>query len=236
MIVENNNNNFNFLIEGNIGAGKSTFVEKLKYLELGVPIKIVPEPVNIWTNYNNHNYLQLFYDNPRKWTFAFQQMVLNTAANVYRDNQQMDVNTPQINFFERSMYSPINIFALQQYKSNVLCDAEMDLIRKVTDDTCKWINYDIRGIIYVRTDPQITRDRMVKRNRKEDCTLPLGYLQDLHQLHDEWLMGDMKKTNLPVLIYENNTNVTIENFDRVKQEISSWVQNPTDKIINPEMF
>jgi len=63
--------NWNFLVEGNIGAGKSTFVEKLRELEIGKEINTIPEPVNVWTNYNGHNYLQLFYDNPRKWTFTF---------------------------------------------------------------------------------------------------------------------------------------------------------------------
>jgi len=98
----------------------------------------------------------------------------------------------------------------------VLCEAEMDLLKKVTEDTCKWIDYDIKGIIYVRTDPHVTLERMQRRNRKEDCTLPLGYLQDLHALHDQWLMGDNKTTNLPVLVYENNCSTTVNEFHRVK--------------------
>lgn len=36
----------------------------------------------------------------------------------------------------------------------------MDLLKKVTEDTCKWIDYDIKGIIYVRTDPHVTLERM----------------------------------------------------------------------------
>lgn len=59
------------MIEGNIGAGKSIFVDKLRGLDLDMEINIVPEPVNVWTNYNNHNYLQYFYENPGKWTFPF---------------------------------------------------------------------------------------------------------------------------------------------------------------------
>ena len=39
----------NFLIEGNIGAGKSTFLARLKNLPIN--ITIIPEPVKIWTNY-----------------------------------------------------------------------------------------------------------------------------------------------------------------------------------------
>lgn len=45
----------NYLIEGNIGAGKSTFLNRLKALNLN--ITIVQEPVQTWTNYLGHNYL-----------------------------------------------------------------------------------------------------------------------------------------------------------------------------------
>ena len=45
----------------------------------------------------------------------------------------------------------------------VLCDAEMDLLRKITLDICEWINYDIKGIIYVRTLPEISMNRITSR-------------------------------------------------------------------------
>jgi deoxyadenosine/deoxycytidine kinase len=50
----------NFLIEGNIGSGKSTFLNKLT--QIPMPINLIPEPVNIWTSYKGHNYLKLFYE------------------------------------------------------------------------------------------------------------------------------------------------------------------------------
>lgn len=59
----------NFLVEGNIGSGKSTFLQKLHNLKL--PITTIPEPVDVWTSYKGHNYLQYFYDNPGKWGFTF---------------------------------------------------------------------------------------------------------------------------------------------------------------------
>lgn len=114
------------------------------------------------------------------------------------------------------MYSPYHVFARQQFEDGVLCKAEMELLKKITNDTCSWIDYDIKGIIYVRTDPEITLDRMRRRMRKEDCSLPLSYLQSLHQRHEEWLAQPSNPQNLPVLIYENNTNVTIEDFQLVR--------------------
>ncbi len=48
-------NNKSFLVEGNIGAGKSTFLNKLSLVSEN--IQIIPEPVAVWTNYKEHNYL-----------------------------------------------------------------------------------------------------------------------------------------------------------------------------------
>jgi deoxyadenosine/deoxycytidine kinase len=95
----------------------------------------------------------LFYDNPRKWTFQFQQLAINTAASEYKENQTNN----GINFFERSIYSPLKIFAQQQFITGALTLEEMDLHEKITNDIMKWINYDIKGIIYVRTSPEVAQ-------------------------------------------------------------------------------
>ncbi|EGR30336.1 hypothetical protein IMG5_134510 [Ichthyophthirius multifiliis] len=220
----------NFLIEGNIGAGKSTLLEKLKENQ-NAQINVVPEPVHIYTNYNGHNYLQYFYDNPRKWTFAFQQIVLNVTANQYRKNQ----NQGQINLFERSMYSPLQIFAQEQFEKGVLCEAEMELLKKITNDICEWINYDIKGIIYVRTSPEISMERMKARSRVEECTIPIEYLQDLHKLHEQWLFYK-KDLSLPVLIYENNKNAAGQNTEAIQEFVYQWMQNPTNQILDPQFL
>ena len=39
----------NYLIEGNIGSGKSTFLNKLK--RISEDVVTVPEPVNVWVDY-----------------------------------------------------------------------------------------------------------------------------------------------------------------------------------------
>ena len=68
-----------FCVEGNIGAGKSTWLDMVHSNadaehEL---IEVVPEPVHMWQNSpHGHNLLDLFYDNPEKHAFAFHQFVL----------------------------------------------------------------------------------------------------------------------------------------------------------------
>ena len=70
-----------FCVEGNIGAGKTTWLDMVQSNggaehEL---IEVVPEPVHMWQNSpQGHNLLELFYENPEKYAFAFQQFVLVT--------------------------------------------------------------------------------------------------------------------------------------------------------------
>jgi hypothetical protein len=68
-------------VEGNIGAGKTTWLDMVQS-DTGADhelIEVVPEPVHVWQNSpQGHNFLNLFYEDPAKYAFAFQQFVLVT--------------------------------------------------------------------------------------------------------------------------------------------------------------
>ena len=61
-------------VEGNIGAGKSTFLGELqkRYADRD-DIMFLLEPVGIWESVvdeEGKNMLEKFYDNPKKYSFA----------------------------------------------------------------------------------------------------------------------------------------------------------------------
>jgi ABC-type cobalamin/Fe3+-siderophores transport system ATPase subunit len=70
-----------FCVEGNIGAGKTTWLDMVRS-DTGAEhelIEVVPEPVHQWQKSpQGHNMLDLFYKDPKKYAFAFQQFVLVT--------------------------------------------------------------------------------------------------------------------------------------------------------------
>jgi len=43
-------------------------------------------------------------------------------------------------------------------------------------------------IIYLRTPAELCLERIKKRGRNEEQQMPLDYLKNLEDLHDEWLM------------------------------------------------
>lgn len=57
-------------VEGNLGAGKSTY---LSFVQKVFPsIEIIKEPVDEWQNIRGHNLLELFYKDSKRWSFTFQ--------------------------------------------------------------------------------------------------------------------------------------------------------------------
>ena len=46
---------------------------------------------------------------------------------------------------------------------------------------------DVDLIVYLRTDPEVVFERIKKRCRNEEKTIPLDYLRCLHRLHERWL-------------------------------------------------
>lgn len=68
-----------YSIEGNIGSGKTVL---LHLLSKRLPnILIAPEPLGEWQQIENHNLLKVYYDDPHRWAYTFQNYALLTRSN-----------------------------------------------------------------------------------------------------------------------------------------------------------
>ena len=92
------------IIEGNIGAGKSTVLNILKQ-NLDI-FKIIEEPVTKWTNIDGVNLLKNFYQEPKKWAFPLQVWISATMIEAHNEMTKKPVKV-----MERSMYRYF-VFAL----------------------------------------------------------------------------------------------------------------------------
>ena len=54
------------------------------------------------------------------------------------------------------------------------------------------LDFHIDLIVYLRTDPEVAYERIKARSRHEETRIPFQYLQDLHQLHEDWLVEKTK--------------------------------------------
>jgi len=94
------------LFEGNIAAGKSTVGRRLA--ESGL-FDFIEEPVGSWQKDFAANLLELFYKDPKRWSFTFQLAAFTTRAKTWTEVLAMTDHQNVV--LERSIYCDRYVFA-----------------------------------------------------------------------------------------------------------------------------
>ncbi|CAF3913910.1 unnamed protein product [Rotaria magnacalcarata] len=77
------------------------------------------------------------------------------------------------------------------------------------------------SLFYLRATPETCLQRIHARNRSEEESISLDYLQKLHECHEEWLIN-RHNTNLSIPILVVDANQTKE---RVYNDTNTHVEN-----------
>jgi len=179
----------NIHIEGNIGAGKSTL---LNYLKDKLECNISQEPVGEWMKMD---LLDKFYKDIDRWSFAFQMNCFISRAH------QVEQLPGGDNLIERSILSD-KIFAQNCFNNGNMEKTEFEIYTKWSTWLYERVCKEIKNVIYLRSSPEVSYERIKRRNRDGEETIPLEYLKQLHDLHDSWLM-DNEELNVLVLDADN---------------------------------
>ena len=207
-------------IEANIGGGKSTFTRKLMQGESNdsdynydlIPRKntlLLLEPVDEWVNTKDSegkNILEHYYADPKKYSFSFQMnSFISRCEKLQKETEKhikCNANScagPVI--MERSVYSDYHCFARNCFENGSMTEIEYNIYKKWFDWLTKSFSIESSGYIYIRTDPEVCYERVKKRSRSAEGIIPLEYLTDLHNKHEEWLMSLPKDK---VLVLDGN--------------------------------
>jgi len=89
---------FTVVVEGNIGSGKTTFLEHFK--KFSEEVEILAEPVEKWRNAKGHNLLQMMYENPSRWSLTFQTYVQLTML---QNHTMVDILHGDLAYFDDSI-------------------------------------------------------------------------------------------------------------------------------------
>jgi deoxyadenosine/deoxycytidine kinase len=223
-------------IEGNIGSGKSTFLDILrkqfKYHHFN--IEYVDEPLDLWLKMkddNNVNLLDNFYKDQERWSYTFQNFAFishkkyleNAFNSLIKKEQDKELKyIDGIIICERSTLTDKYVFGKQLYQDGKINKMEW----QIYEEWFNWLenkfdNLKIDYHIYVRTSPEICQERIKKRNRDEETTIPLEYLEKIHNRHDEWL----RSTSYNDKVLEiDSTDGYFDNPEKIKMIISN-IQN-----------
>jgi len=188
-------------IEGNIGVGKSTFVDIIKkYISNS---EIVGEPVEMWKQMKDSdgtNILQKFYQDIPRWAYSFQNLACITRMTKIEDTIQN--SNAQFIFLDRSLGTDKNVFEKMLYDSGKISEIEHQMYNLWCEFYYKYIRPEFENIIiYLRCQPEIALERIKKRGRIEEKDITLEYLSDLHKYHENWLISN---PNLNVIIIDCN--------------------------------
>lgn len=189
-------------VEGNIGAGKSTF---LKMLERHLPIILTTEPCDEWQNVQGENLLQAYYQDPSKWAAIFQMYASMTRI---RKQQHQALQCGLVQIMERSWFSDRFCFGSMLYDKHCIDDLSWNIYCQMWDWQCKQTQQPL-AFIYLRVMPEQCYQRMRNRSRGEETGVSLQYLQALHECHENLLVRksatDFMK-NMPVLVLDGSLN------------------------------
>ncbi len=212
--MSKNNDILSLSVEGNIGAGKSTF---LKIIKEWLAVQIVYEPHEKWQKVGGQNLLDKFYKDTARWAYTFQTYAFITRV-MEQEAAARNV-THLVQVLDRSVYSDRYCFAKNCFDMGSMNALEWKLYQEWFSWLVGAYTSKIKGFIYLQTDPEVCYSRLVKRNRSEESTVSLDYLTMIHEKHEQWLVyGKELESNLknaPVLVLECNKDFE---YDLQEQE------------------
>lgn len=182
-------------VEGNIGSGKSTFVE---FLRKSIPNAIfLQEPVKEWNevrDHTNETMLEKFYKDQSRYSFSFQMMAYISRLALLK--KTVEENPDAIIITERCLNTDREVFAKMLFDQNKIEEVEYQIY-------LKWFynfqsDYPINQYIYLRTDPEVANARVLKRNRQGE-SISQHYLKMCHQYHDNWLSHHRVSPNVTTI-------------------------------------
>lgn len=202
-------------IEGNIGSGKSTFVNYLKNkceVELNNDnIIFIDEPVDDWMTIQDkkgETILTKFYKDNYKYGFSFQIMAYISRLAKLKEKIDFIKNKNDNKMYylitERSLYTDKNVFAKMLYDNEKIEEVNYQIYLKWFETFIKDI--DINYFVYISCNPEINYERIIKRNREGE-NIPLEYLRDCSNYHDNWISNENMKNR----VLQLDGNINIEN-------------------------
>lgn len=199
-------------IDGNIGSGKSTIVNKIrtKYSE---KYAIVDEPVLEWINLTDSDGISLlekFYTDNERYSYLFQSTAFITRTHAL-NKAISSCGDKQVVITERSTLTDKEIFAEMLYNNGKMSKLEYDIYNMWYEK----MKIEPHIIIYINTDVETCIERIKMRARPGENIDDL-YMAQLHLQHEMYVEK-----------YRDRVFISDSDFDAADR-ISSFI----DHIVN----
>jgi len=218
-----------YSIEGNIGSGKSTLIKfmkkNLKCIKLR-KIIYLQEPVKSWESFTDgkSNIVEKYYGDQKEWAFSFQMMAYISRIAQLKKAVRKYPQESYIIITERCIETDKNVFAKMLYVDEKIHPINYQIYLKWFDEFV----YDlpIQSYIYLKTEPEICLQRIIKRDRKGE-TISLDYLKKCHSYHNDWLNEKNNK-----LVIDVTKKMSVDIFTNWINDIIGYIENNIKKTHN----
>lgn len=190
-------------IEGNIAAGKSTFMERLKEKYASNDnVVFLDEPVEMWESIKDKegvSMLEKFYSNHKKYAFAFQMMAFISRLSILKEKLEELKGSAgnKVIITERSVHTDKCVFAQMLFDDGMIEDVEFQIYNKWFDE---FSIKQIDKVVMLQSTPEVSYERVIKRGRPGEV-IPLEYLQKCGDYHTRMLQ------NMEKLIIDANVDI-----------------------------
>jgi deoxyadenosine/deoxycytidine kinase len=194
---------------------------------MGRRLVTVTEPVDDWSDpidEDGNGILQLYYMDKKKYGLLFQSTVLNSRVSQLFATRKKHGNDAII-LSERSPASG-GIFAKQMVVEGSLTPLELKLHGKWLRDKEEIV--PTTAIIYLRSTPNLCKERCDTRNRKGEDLISMDLLESLHDHHETYI--DEKKGLVPVLVLDASlpTGSHVEKIAEFLESLCRTLSNATE--------
>jgi deoxyadenosine/deoxycytidine kinase len=228
-------------VEGNIGVGKTTFInllkERCKEIKL-YNIIFLTEPIDEWNKIevNGITILEQFYQDVNKYAFSFEMLVSLSKFEILK--KTINNNPNSLIICERSLLTDKYIFMNMLYNSRNIDPYSY----KIYNLWFKNIYTDLpdHKYIYLKSQPDIIKLKIDKRNRDGESKIDINYLSKCDYYHSKFINNNIK--NLLVTIemdsielFSNDLNDSLnEEYKIMLDDVIRIILNYNNKVYECE--
>uniref|UniRef100_A0A0V0J8Y6 Deoxynucleoside kinase n=1 Tax=Schistocephalus solidus TaxID=70667 RepID=A0A0V0J8Y6_SCHSO len=133
-----------------------------------------------------------------------------------------------VRLIERSLHSGRHCFIEAIRQNNQISHSDVEVLHEFYKFGRDLPFCKLDLIVYLRSSPEVCAERIRRRHRRGEEGISMDYLQQLHDLHDKWLLGGKSDDcPAPVLVFdcdeplETITNVYYERREQVMCGVKS---------------
>lgn len=212
-------NNMAIVIDGIIGAGKSTVAS---FLSDALKVPMYQELKDDGSESLAQRMLDQFYDDPKRWSAIIQVMFLNDR---FKDIKQIESDGNRA-ILDRSIYGD-EIFARTIHERGQMTLDEFTIYSDLLHNMLTHIKVP-ELLIYVDVSVDTAMARIKKRARStEGDTIPRDYMEDLRRHYENWYTA----FDLCPKVRIDLNDSALEDDGRVKEDMKAKLINQIKPLI-----